>query len=87
MHRNVKEADCGKETEVKENRNLPDGFELVEEDTFWPEGRWSFHRGNLVWSRIAGWQKYYEAKRKETQFKTAEEAMVAWESLKHSFTP
>jgi hypothetical protein len=58
--------------------------ELVREDIFWPEGRWSFRRGDLVWSRIAGRQKYYEVNREESHFKTAEEAMVAWEGSKHS---
>jgi hypothetical protein len=68
---------------VSEDHKLPSGVELVKEDIFWPEGRWSFRRGDLVWSRTLGWQKYYEAKREETQFKTAEEAMAAWESSAH----
>jgi hypothetical protein len=55
-------------------------IKLVKEDTFWPEGRFSFRCGDLVWSRTVGWQKYYKAERSETHFKTAEEAMKAWES-------
>jgi hypothetical protein len=64
---------------MDENRKLPEGVELVKEDTFWPEGQWSFRRSDLVWSRRAGWQKYYEVKREDSHFKTAEEAMAAWE--------
>jgi hypothetical protein len=68
---------------MTENRTLPEGVGLVKEDTFWPEGRWSLHRGDLVWSRTNGWQKYYEVKRADSYFKTAEEAMAACESLSH----
>jgi hypothetical protein len=60
-------------TPVTENRKLPDGVELVKEDTFWPEGRWSFRRGDLVWSRVAGWQKFYEVKREARQVSSGEE--------------
>ncbi len=63
------------------DRILPDGIELVKQDIFWPEGRWSFRRGDFVWSRMNGWQKYYEVKREESYFKSAEQAMKAWETL------
>jgi hypothetical protein len=65
---------------MNENRKLADGVELVKEDIFWPEGEWSIHRGEFIWSRVSGWQKYYEVKREESQFKTAKEAMEAWDS-------
>jgi hypothetical protein len=65
---------------MDDNRKLPDGVELVKEDIFWPEGRWSFRRDNLVWSRMSGWKKYHEVKREDSHFKTVEEAMAAWES-------
>jgi hypothetical protein len=68
---------------MNENRKLPDGVELVKEDIFWPEGRWSFRRGDLVWSRTVGWRKYHEVNREDSYFKTAEEAMAAWESSSH----
>jgi hypothetical protein len=64
-------------------RPEPEKVELVEEDTFWPEGRWSFRRGELVWSRKAGWQKYSEVGREDSHFKTGEEAMAVWESSAH----
>jgi len=69
---------------VNGNRKLPDGVELVKEDIFWPEGRWSFRRGELVWGRTTGWRKYYEVDRSESCFQTAEEAMKAWEKSEHS---
>jgi hypothetical protein len=65
------------------NRELPDGVELVKSDIFWPEGRFYFIRGDFIWSRMNGWEKYYEVKREDSQFKTAEEAMAAWESSRH----
>jgi hypothetical protein len=65
---------------MNENRKIADWVELVKEDTFWPKGQWSIRLGDLVWSRTAGWQKYYVVDREESQFKTAEEAMKAWES-------
>jgi hypothetical protein len=37
---------------MNDNRKLPDGIELAKENIFWPEGRWSFRRGGLVWSRL-----------------------------------
>jgi hypothetical protein len=59
---------------------LPDGVELSKDTTvFCPEGQWVFRHGNLVWSRINGWKKYYEAQQSEIRFKTAEEAMKSWE--------
>jgi hypothetical protein len=64
-------------------RKLPDGVELVKEDIFWPEGRWSIRRGDLVWSLIDGWQKYYEVKNEDSRFKTAGAAIAAWESSSH----
>ena len=71
------------QTDMNDNRKLADGIELVKEDTFWPEGRWSIRRGEFVWGRVSGWKKYYEAERSETHFKTAEEAMKAWETSVH----
>jgi hypothetical protein len=69
---------------MKDNRKLPDGVEIIKEDIFWPEGRFSIRRGDLIWSKAAGWQKYYEVRSEESRFKTAEEAMAAWETSKHS---
>jgi hypothetical protein len=63
---------------MNENRKIPGGIELVKEDIFWPEGQWSFRKRDLVWSRVSGWQKYYEVKREDSYFKTAVEAMAAW---------
>jgi hypothetical protein len=68
---------------MNEIRKLENGIELVKEDTFGPKGQWSIRLGDLVWSRTAGWQKYYVVNREESQFKTAEEAMKAWESSAH----
>jgi hypothetical protein len=68
---------------VIHNHKLPDGVQLVKSDTFWPEGRFYFIRGEMVWSRKDGWKKYYEVNREDAHFKTAEEAMAAWESSKH----
>jgi hypothetical protein len=65
---------------MNDNRKLPDGVELAMEDIFWPEGRYSFRHGNLVWSRTIGWHKYYEVQREDSYFKSAEEAMKAWEA-------
>lgn len=65
------------------DRKETEKIELVKEDIFWPEGRWSIRRGNFVWGRIAGWQKYYEVKREDSHFKTAEEAMAAWDRSSH----
>lgn len=62
-------------------RQLGNGIELVKSDTFWPEGQWYFIQNlavPLVWSRKDGWQKYYEANKADSHFKTAEEAMQAW---------
>jgi hypothetical protein len=64
-------------------RKLGNGIELVKEDTFWPKGQWSIRLGDLVWSRTAGWQKYYVVNREESQFKTAEAATKAWENSPH----
>jgi len=67
-----------------ENRKLPDGVELSKDTTtFFPEGPWTFRRGEFVWSRISGWKKYYEVPREESYFKTAEEAAKVWESSLH----
>jgi hypothetical protein len=66
------------------NCTLPDGIELVKEDIFWPEGQWSFRRGDLVWGKSAGWRKYYEVDRAESYFRTAGEAMTEWERSSHS---
>jgi hypothetical protein len=68
---------------IKDDLKLEDGVELIKEDIFWPEGQWSFRRGNLVWSRTAGWQKYYEVKSEDCRFKTAEDAIKTWESSAH----
>jgi hypothetical protein len=68
---------------MADDRKLPDGVELVQEDVFWPEGRWSFRRGDLVWSRVDGWQKYHVVDRKNSYFKTRIDAMNAWESSSH----
>lgn len=64
---------------MSENRQLGDGVELVCEDTFLPEGNWSIHRGDLVWSKVEGWRKHYEVRRSDTHFETVEDAMKAWE--------
>lgn len=69
---------------MNENHKLPDGVELVKSDIFWPEGRFYFCSGEFVWSKTAGWKKYYEVKREDSQFKNAEEAMAAWENSKDS---
>jgi hypothetical protein len=73
------------ENPTADNKTGPatEKIKLVKEDTFWPEGRFSFRCGELVWSRVSGWTKYYKAERSETHFKTAEEAMKAWESSSH----
>jgi hypothetical protein len=70
--------------QMTDKNKLPDGIELVKEDTFWPEGQWSFRRSDLVWSRTRGGQKHYEVAREDSHFKTAEEAMGAWESSQRS---
>jgi hypothetical protein len=66
------------------DHKLPHGVELVKEDIFWPEGQWSVRRGDLVWGRKTGWRKYYEVDRSESYFRSAEDAMKAWESSWHS---
>jgi hypothetical protein len=68
---------------MNDNRKLPDGVELVQEDVFWPEGRWSFRRGELVWSKTTGWRKYYTVNREDSYFKSEEDAMKAWKSSSH----
>lgn len=69
---------------MTENRKLSDGVELSKDTTvFYPEGQWTFRRGEFVWSRISGWQKYYRVPRQESHFKTAEDALKAWESSPH----
>jgi hypothetical protein len=62
---------------------LKDVVELVKEDIFWPEGQWSFRRGDLVWGRTVGWRKYYEVDRKDSYFTSAEDAMKVWEISSH----
>jgi hypothetical protein len=68
---------------MKDDVKLADGVELEKEDIFWPEGRWCFRKGDLVWGRTGGWKKYYEVDRKHSYFKSAEEAMKTWESSGH----
>jgi hypothetical protein len=68
---------------MNENCKLHDGVELVKEDIFWPEGRWSIRDGDLVWGRTGGWKKYYEVDRKDSYFKSADEAMKTWERSTH----
>ena len=68
---------------MSDGDQLPDSVELVKSDIFWPEGRFYFCRGEFVWSKTEDWQKYYEVNRDDCHFKTAEEAMQAWESSKH----
>jgi hypothetical protein len=69
---------------MNDNHKLPAGVELSKDTTvFYPEGQWTFRRGELVWSRINGWKKYYEVPRQESHFKTAEEAKKAWLSSSH----
>ena len=63
-------------------RQLEDGVELVKEDIFWPEGNWSIRRGEFVWSKTEGWLRYYDKNRGGCIFKTAEEALAAWENSK-----
>jgi hypothetical protein len=65
------------------NRSLPDGVKLAKEDIFWPEGRWSFRKADLVWGKTTGWRKYYEVDRKDSYFWSAEQAMKSWESSSH----
>ena len=69
---------------MNETQQLPDGVQLVKSDTFWPEGRFYFIRAEFVWSKIEGWQKYFEVNREHAHFKTAEEAMAAWNDSEHS---
>jgi len=69
---------------MNENKKLPDGVELVKSDIFWPEGRFYFSSGEFVWSKTEGWKKYHEVNREDSHFRTAEEAIAAWESSKHS---
>ena len=59
-------------------RSLGGGIELVKEDIFWPEGQWSIRKGEMVWSKAAGWQRYYEIDRATSIFRTADEALEAW---------
>ncbi len=69
---------------MNENGKIADGVELSKDTTtFYPEGQWTFRRGELVWSRINGWKKYYLVPCEESHFKTAEEAMKVWESSSH----
>ena len=68
---------------MSSNRTLPDGIELVKADIFWPEGQFYFIRGEMVWSKTEGWKKYYEVNREDAHFKTAEEAMAAWNGARH----
>ena len=69
---------------MDENPKLPAGVELSNDTTiFYPEGQYTFRRGEFVWSRINGWKKYYEVPREESHFKTAKEAMKAWENSPH----
>jgi hypothetical protein len=64
---------------MSQNRQLGNGIELVKEDIFWPEGQWSIRRGEMIWNKIQGWKRYYDAD-KDCRFKTAEDALQAWES-------
>jgi hypothetical protein len=50
----------------------------VKEDVFWPEGQWSIRRGEMVWSKTEGWKRYYEIDRATSIFRTADEALQAW---------
>jgi hypothetical protein len=65
---------------INENRKLADGIELIKEDIFWPEGQWSIRRGEMVWSKTEGWKKYYEIQRADSRFRSAEDAIRAWEN-------
>jgi hypothetical protein len=68
----------------KECFKLADGVELSNDTAiFHPEGQWVIRRGDLVWSKVCGWRKYYEAEDSEIRFVTAAEAMKAWESSLH----
>ena len=58
---------------------LGDGIELVCENAFFPEGKWSIRKSGMVWSKVEGWRKDYEVKRSDTHFETAEDAMKAWQ--------
>jgi hypothetical protein len=60
------------------NRQLGDGIELVKEDIFWPEDQWSIRKGEMVWSKTESWKKYYEIDYPTCIFRTADEAMQAW---------
>jgi hypothetical protein len=65
---------------LTQNRQLGDGIELVREDVFYPEGEWSIRKAEMVWSKTAGWQRYYEIDRATSLFRTAEAALEAWNS-------
>lgn len=72
---------------MNDKNKLPDGVQLVKSDTFWPEGQFYFIRGDFVWSRVEGWKKYYEVNREHAHFRSAEDAMSAWENSKHAPDP
>ena len=67
---------------INNTRQLGDGAKLVKEVISWPETKWSIRKGDLLWSKTEGWKKYFEAKRADSIFKTAEEALTAWENSK-----
>lgn len=73
----------GAETEhaMSESPSLGEGIELVKEGIFWPEGQWSIRKGEMVWSKVDGWRRYYEAD-ENCRFSTAKDALGAWENSK-----
>ena len=71
---------------VNDNCKLPDRVKVVRSDTFWPEGPWYFIQDlavPLVWSRKAGWRKYYEINWDGCHFHSKEEALKAWNSVEY----
>jgi len=59
---------------------LPDGLQIVKSDVGGLECPWYFVRGEMVWSKKEGWKAYYEGNRDDCYFKSAREAMEAWEN-------
>ena len=63
---------------IKNSPNLPVNVHLVKSDISGLDCPWYFVRGEMVWSKKEGWKDYYEGKRDDCYFKSAEEAMKAW---------
>lgn len=67
---------------MKNNPKLPVGVKLKKSDIPGLESPWYFVRGEMVWSKREGWKDYYEGNRDDCYFKSAEEALEAWEKSK-----